>query len=104
MKKIICLTIAALSIVAACGERSMADESDYVVRYVCSVANDTYIRDYPTFKPVAKLNRGECMDVIPDAVKGSPVKSVFYRGQSYYMVSGASGNVRVISTRYTELR
>lgn len=71
---------------------------------VCAIANDTHIRDYPTFKSIAKLNRGECMNVIPDPAKGAPAKVVYYRGQAYYLVAGISGNLRVVSVRYTELR
>ncbi len=73
-------------------------------QFACSIANDTYIRDYPTFKPVAKLDRGECMSIVPDDIKGTPVKLVFRKGETFYVVSGASGNVRVVSTRYTRLK
>jgi hypothetical protein len=74
-------------------------------QFACSNANDaTFIRDYPTFKPVAKLNRGECMSVVPDYNRGTPVKLVFRRGETFYVVSGVSGNVRVVSARYTFLK
>jgi hypothetical protein len=74
-------------------------------QFACSSANDaTFIRDYPTFKPVAKLNRGECMAIVPDDINGTPVKLVFRNGETFYVVTGASGNVRLVSTRYTRLR
>jgi hypothetical protein len=123
MNRIIGLTIAAISISLACCPPAQADEFNRSKQYVCSTAQDTYIRDYPTFKPVAKLQRGECMDILPikeimpdlakkDATvyiespdESSPaVYVVTHKGIRYFMVKGISGNVRLISTRHSQIR
>ncbi len=106
MKKSIGQLITIISLVGISTAPVTAQESNpNVPQFACSIANDaTYVRDYPTFKPVAKLNRGECMAIVPDDIKGTPVKLVFRRGETFYVVSGVSGNVRVVSARYTKLK
>lgn len=106
MKTSIVRLLTALSLVGVATTPVLAQDYNYSSpQYACSSANDaTFIRDYPTFKPVAKLNRGECMAIVPDYNKGTPVKLVFRKGETFYVVSGASGNVRVVSARYTRLK
>jgi hypothetical protein len=106
MKTSIASLLTLLSLVGVATTPVSAQESSFnSPQFACSSANDaTYIRDYPTFKPVAKLDRGECMAIVPDYNKGTPVKLVFRRGETFYVVTGASGNVRVVSARYTVLK
>jgi hypothetical protein len=106
MKTSIARLLTALSLVGFTTTPVFAqDYNDRRPQYACSSADDaTFIRDYPTFKPVAKLNRGECMSIVPDYNKGTPVKLVFRKGETFYVVSGASGNVRLVSARYTRLK
>jgi hypothetical protein len=56
---------------------------------VCVVANDVYLRDYPSLKPVAKLKRREC-----------------YRWRTiegdWVLVIGGSGKTRAISRKHIE--
>jgi hypothetical protein len=106
MKTSIAPLITVLSLVGVSTTPVLAQEYNYNrPQFACSSANDaTYIRDYPTFKPIAQLDRGECMTIVPDDIKGTPVKLVFRKGETFYVVSGASGNVRVVSARYTVLK
>ncbi len=109
MNKLLAPTLTVISLVTISAIPAIAQDSDSagstVPEFACSIANDaTYIRDYPTFKPVAKLDRGECMAIVPDYQKGTPVKLVFRRGETFYVVTGASGNMRVVSARYTKLK
>ncbi len=106
MKKLLPSIVTGISAIGFCSLPALAqDYNGTPPQFACSIASDaTAIRDYPTFRPVAKLERGECMEVVPDPSTSSPVKYVRYKGQTYYMVTGASGNLRVVSARYTELK
>lgn len=105
MQKLFGAAIVAITAVNIASNPLMAQEDDMRPHLACSIANDaTYVRDYPTFKPVAKLMRGECMELIPNSNSGAPVKIIFHKGQSFYLVAGISGNTRVVSTQYTQLR
>lgn len=125
MNKIIGLTIAVMSTTIccaqalACEETASKIEEPIYARYACSTATDaTFIRDYPTFQPIAKLNRGECMDVVSspvssdskhiDVYKGGNnlgmVQVAVYRGSEYYLVRGSSGNIRALSIQHSRLK
>lgn len=105
MKISIACLLTGLSLITISTAPVLAQDYNYNrQQFACSIANDTQVRDYPTFKPVARLNRGECMSIVPDYNKGTPVKLVFRRGETFYVVSGVSGNVRVVSARYTKLK
>ena len=64
MKKVIGFAIAAMTMAIygtqaiACEETASAREEPHYAKYACSTAIDTtYIRDYPTFRPIAKSLR-----------------------------------------------
>jgi hypothetical protein len=101
MKRSIGYLLAALSLVGVSTTSVLAQQAG---EYACAIANDTYVRDYPTFKPVARLQRGECMSTLPDDYNNRAVRIVFRKGETFYVVSGISGNLRVVSTRYTRLK
>jgi hypothetical protein len=101
MKRAIGYLLTALSLVGASTTAVLAQPAG---EFACAIANDTYVRDYPTFKPVAKLKRGECMSTLPDDYNNRPVRLAFYKGETFYVVSGLSGNLRVVSARYTRLK
>lgn len=121
MLKVICSMTVLVVITVASGLPADASEFNHARKYVCATAKRTSIRDYPTFKTVAKLNWGECMDIFPIEVeiapppknvvisKGdqetlTPVNIVTSNGEKYFMVRGRSGNIRLLPTRYSELR
>lgn len=125
MKKIIGLTLAVMS-TTICGTQAIGCEETATniaevryAKYACSTASDaTYIRDYPTFQPIAKLNRGECMDLVSSQVTSSSadievykggngvntVQVALYKSSEYYLVRGKSGNIRALSIQYTRLK
>jgi hypothetical protein len=44
------------------------------------------------------------MSTLPDDYNNRAVRIVFRKGETFYVVSGISGNLRVVSTRYTRLK
>ncbi len=123
MNNIIGLTIAATTIFStqamACEQTTkIADKPNYAA-HACSTASDyTYVRDYPTFRPIAELNRGECMEIVSSQVSSESAnieiyiggtgvgaaQVAVYKGSEYYLVRGVSGNLRVLSVQHSRLR
>ena len=102
MKKLIALTIAAVSLVGAFSAPAKAEESP--AKFACSTGRNVLIRDYRTFKPVGKLQRGECMNLVADPQTDSGYIIEERNGKSFYIVTGISGRQRLLSTQFSRLR